>query len=202
MATPYRYIAPYRHLEPAERLMIERMWGHGLSVRFIAKAINRAPSTVSRELERNRFGQYYSGTMAQQLAEARKTWGATANIRYRAYGLRKRRYTHRISHNMICWTSDLNHYLRLGINTRQRRLLGSFFKKPSLFKAENKPFGFRRALLLYKTIQLQARLNKDTLHHQDSITKHDYSPNIPPPNKTTIALFALVDHPVFSNQAA
>lgn len=43
----------YYHLTISERQRIEKYWKAGCSMRYIAKAIGRAPSTVKRELDRN-----------------------------------------------------------------------------------------------------------------------------------------------------
>lgn len=43
----------YYHLTISERQRIEKYWKNGCSIRFIARAIDRAPSTVSREIKRN-----------------------------------------------------------------------------------------------------------------------------------------------------
>lgn len=50
----------YRHLSNSERISIRAMSNRGISIRRIASALQRAPSTVSRELVRNRFpcGEY------------------------------------------------------------------------------------------------------------------------------------------------
>ena len=45
----------YRHLSLSDRISIRIMRNHGHSIRHIGKALDRAPSTISRELRRNRF---------------------------------------------------------------------------------------------------------------------------------------------------
>lgn len=57
-----------RHLRPAEREEISRGIAAGLSVRQIAATIGRAPSTVSRELARNRGTEGYRATAADSRA--------------------------------------------------------------------------------------------------------------------------------------
>lgn len=45
----------YRHLSQSERISIRTMRNHGRSIRQVARALGRSPSTVSRELRRNAF---------------------------------------------------------------------------------------------------------------------------------------------------
>ncbi len=45
----------YYHLNIHERTVISQLHTSGMSVRAIAKAIGRDPSTVSRELKRNSY---------------------------------------------------------------------------------------------------------------------------------------------------
>jgi len=49
----------YTHLTIEERTCIYQLWLSGVSIRQIAKAINRTPSTISRELKRNNCGYRY-----------------------------------------------------------------------------------------------------------------------------------------------
>ena len=49
----------YIHLTIEERTCIYQLWLSKVSIRQIAKAINRSPSTVSRELKRNECGYRY-----------------------------------------------------------------------------------------------------------------------------------------------
>jgi IS30 family transposase len=43
----------YQHLSPEERASIMLMLEQQYSIRFIAKHLNRSPSTISREIKRN-----------------------------------------------------------------------------------------------------------------------------------------------------
>ncbi|AUJ23242.1 hypothetical protein A21D_00127 [Virgibacillus dokdonensis] len=43
----------YKHLTTFERARIETLKDQGISIRTIAKKLNRSPSTISRELKRN-----------------------------------------------------------------------------------------------------------------------------------------------------
>ena len=43
----------YRHLTIEEREKLYLLFNQGVSIRKIAAALNRSPSTISRELERN-----------------------------------------------------------------------------------------------------------------------------------------------------
>lgn len=49
----------YKHLTINERACIYQFKKLGMSVRKIAEAIDRSPSTVSRELKRNYCGKRY-----------------------------------------------------------------------------------------------------------------------------------------------
>lgn len=63
----------YEHLSTLDREAITVSHDEGQSIRRIAQAIGRAPSTVSRELHRNTEGvKPYSGVRAQQLYELRR----------------------------------------------------------------------------------------------------------------------------------
>lgn len=56
----------YRHLTIEEREKLYLLFNQGVSIRKIAAALNRSPSTISRELERNTlFWQPYSPSVAQ-----------------------------------------------------------------------------------------------------------------------------------------
>ena len=57
-----------RALRPAEREEISRGVATGKSIRSIATALNRAPSTISRELQRNQGRQRYRAAQADQAA--------------------------------------------------------------------------------------------------------------------------------------
>ncbi|MEZ5462805.1 IS30 family transposase [Dokdonella sp.] len=62
----------YTHLSQYERYQIQRLFRAGVSIRWIARVIERCPSTVSRELRRNAgTGQYRSAT-AQHFSEQRR----------------------------------------------------------------------------------------------------------------------------------
>ncbi|MGE4354234.1 MAG: transposase, partial [Oscillospiraceae bacterium] len=64
----------YQHLSIEEREKLFLMRGRGLSLRRIAEALGRAPSTVSRELKRNRSKQHpYSPSKAQKNYQKRRT---------------------------------------------------------------------------------------------------------------------------------
>ena len=66
----------YGHLTLEERCEISRLQGNGVSIRQIAAALDRAPSTISRELKRNsgrRVG--YKPSYADERARARRWSG-------------------------------------------------------------------------------------------------------------------------------
>lgn len=66
----------YRQLTEAERYLLSRHKGEGLSFRAIAHALGRSPSTISRELKRNatevvaKGRAYYVPSKAQEHANA------------------------------------------------------------------------------------------------------------------------------------
>ena len=67
----------YRHLSIEERCEIARLHEAGQSIQKIAAALDREPSTVSRELKRNRGSKIgYRPSYAQQQAAARRWSGS------------------------------------------------------------------------------------------------------------------------------
>jgi IS30 family transposase len=67
---------PYKHLSLDERFCIAGLSWQGLSIRAIASILDRHPSTISRELQRNRapvWGQY-NPVAAQRRSEERQQW--------------------------------------------------------------------------------------------------------------------------------
>jgi IS30 family transposase len=66
----------YGQLGLEERCEIARLCGAGASIRQVASALDRAPSTISRELKRNREQAGYRPAGAQDKAGARRWTGA------------------------------------------------------------------------------------------------------------------------------
>jgi IS30 family transposase len=66
----------YRHFSIEERCEIARRRDAGQSIRQIAAALDRAPSSVARELERNRGAQGYRPGYASEQAHARRWRGS------------------------------------------------------------------------------------------------------------------------------
>jgi transposase, IS30 family len=67
----------YEQLSLEDRCEIARLSGSGGSIRQIAAALDRSPSTISRELMRNRGSQVgYKPSYAQQQARARRWTGS------------------------------------------------------------------------------------------------------------------------------
>ena len=60
-------------IQPNERDKIAVWFGSGLSVREIARRLDRDPSTISRELKRNRWGDGYEAIQAQRASRLRKS---------------------------------------------------------------------------------------------------------------------------------
>src|SRR2546422_870874 len=63
----------YEQLRPEERVLIASMKLQGSSTRAIARVLERPPSTISRELRRNRGADGYASHTAQALHAARRT---------------------------------------------------------------------------------------------------------------------------------
>src|ERR1051325_8390796 len=67
----------YGQLSLEDRCEIARLSANGSSIRQIAAALDRSPSTISRELNRNRGRQVgYKPSYAQQQARARRWTGS------------------------------------------------------------------------------------------------------------------------------
>jgi IS30 family transposase len=67
----------YEHLSLEDRCEIARLQADGRSVRQIATALDRAPSTISREVRRNRGVEVgYKPSYAQEQAKARRWLGS------------------------------------------------------------------------------------------------------------------------------
>ena len=66
----------YRQIDIEERIEIARLQAEGRSIRQIAAIVDRAPSTVSRELKRNGSKAGYKPVYAQQQTRARRWSGS------------------------------------------------------------------------------------------------------------------------------
>ena len=77
----------YRQIDIEERIEIARLQAEGRSIRQIAAIVDRAPSTVSRELKRNGSKAGYKPVYAQQQTRARRWSGSRLE---RDAGLRER----------------------------------------------------------------------------------------------------------------
>ena len=66
----------YRHFSLEERIEIARLQAQGQSIRQIASALDRAPSSISRELKRNKGARDYKSVYAQEQAQARRWSGS------------------------------------------------------------------------------------------------------------------------------
>ncbi|CDG19508.1 protein of unknown function [Xenorhabdus doucetiae] len=62
----------YTQLTETERYQIFGLKEAGFTQRFIATSLNRAPSTISRELRRNREAEKYEPEQAQRKALERR----------------------------------------------------------------------------------------------------------------------------------
>ena len=63
----------YRQLQPEERVTLASLLQQGHSLRSIAKVLERSPSSVSREVARNRSAEGYASQSARQAALARRS---------------------------------------------------------------------------------------------------------------------------------
>ena len=62
----------YTHLSLGERYQIYALKGTQHSIKFIAEALGRSPSTISRELRRNKSLRGYREKYADNTAKARR----------------------------------------------------------------------------------------------------------------------------------
>lgn len=77
----------YCHLTREERCQISALNKRGISCRSIAADLNRSPSTISRELRRNRGYRGYRHKQANQLAENRRANNARIKLTARLKNL-------------------------------------------------------------------------------------------------------------------
>jgi len=61
----------YQRMTLSEREELSIHYAQGMTLRAIARQLNRAPSTISRELARNRTGFYYRAVTAERKARQR-----------------------------------------------------------------------------------------------------------------------------------
>jgi IS30 family transposase len=66
----------YEQLSLEDRYEIARLQTEGCSIRKIAANLDRAPSTIAREIKRNRAAQAYKPAFAQEQAQARRWTGS------------------------------------------------------------------------------------------------------------------------------
>lgn len=66
----------YHHFTLKDRIVIASLQAQGRSVRQIATALDRAPSSISRELKRNLAAQSYKPVFANQQSKARRWTGS------------------------------------------------------------------------------------------------------------------------------
>ena len=73
---------PYRHLTPIERGQIQALLAQGLGPAAIARSLGRSPSTISRELLRNRApsGGYSAEKAQKRYHEARRECARTKSL--------------------------------------------------------------------------------------------------------------------------
>ena len=66
----------YEQLSLEDRCTIARLQAEGRSIRQIAANLDRAPSTIAREIKRNRAAQSYKPVFAQEQTQARRWTGS------------------------------------------------------------------------------------------------------------------------------
>src|SRR5690242_6192099 len=66
----------YDHLSLEDRCKIARLQAEGRSIRQIAAALDRSPSTIMRELKRNSAKTVYNPAYAQEQRKARRWTGS------------------------------------------------------------------------------------------------------------------------------
>lgn len=86
----------YKQISLKERIEVYRMHKEGRSARAIARALGRAPSSITRELNRNShptkaWSEGYEPVRAQRLRERRRTWDARFKL---ARDVRLREHVH------------------------------------------------------------------------------------------------------------
>ena len=65
-------VQSYQQFQPDERIALSSLKTQGLSMRAMARMLNRSPSTISRELARNAPSGQYRCTFAQQRCVRRR----------------------------------------------------------------------------------------------------------------------------------
>lgn len=71
----------YKHLTEDERYQIDELLREGFSQLFIAGQLNRSPSTISRELQRNKGGRGWRPRQAHQKATERLVSRGASNVK-------------------------------------------------------------------------------------------------------------------------
>ena len=88
----------YHRMSLAEREELSIGYARGLSLRAIATQLGRSPSTLSRELARNRTGFYYRAVTAQNKAQRRcyrkpRRLAVDAQLRHTVLGLLRQQWS-------------------------------------------------------------------------------------------------------------
>ncbi|BDD11076.1 hypothetical protein FUAX_35080 [Fulvitalea axinellae] len=154
--------ALYRHLDYEARRKIERYANAGFSMRRIAMVLGVSPSTVSREMGRNSYRDFYSAQHAQAYYEARKFLSAPkyrGRLVFRCSPIGVSLRTPKTDRLLTAWASDYRNarYRRNGDrpdsvyrNIRRRRasLFAVWDKpiQPRLMKLKLQHFGQKETL--------------------------------------------------------
>lgn len=88
----------YLRMSLAEREELSIRYAQGRSLRSIARELHRSPSTISRELARNRTGCYYRAVTAQRKAQRRcyrkpRRLAVDCGLRHTVFGLLRRQWS-------------------------------------------------------------------------------------------------------------
>lgn len=88
----------YQRMSLSEREELSIRYAQGLGIRAIARELKRSPSTISRELSRNRTGFYYRAVTAQNKANKRcfrkpRRLAADRRLRHTVFSLLRRQWS-------------------------------------------------------------------------------------------------------------
>ena len=92
----------YQHLRPEEREVISHMLSAGASKKSIAQAVGRHRTTISRELRRNGYRDFYVAVDAQQVADRRRQQARAKSRKLN----RPENREYVIERLRMCWSPD------------------------------------------------------------------------------------------------
>ncbi|BDD10568.1 hypothetical protein FUAX_30000 [Fulvitalea axinellae] len=170
----------HKKLSLEERQTIALFYRSGAwTIRATALTLNRAPSTISRELKRNSAPDgTYDPFFAHRLAEARTRISACVKRRiyFLNHKMRRLDYVHTTPHTLIAWYSDTLLYYRIN----RRTAYGPIRFRP-LFDLDQKPFHYRELLELEKILRQHQALKHPPENYEQPITEGHNDDNIGAP---------------------